>query len=70
MDVIEMAAIRSAALLSGDLAASIQEIRRGDPDISLLSGAELVKRSRAVADLLRFWPSQSAFDLRYRAGII
>ena len=70
MEGIELAAVRAAALLSGDLAASVSGIQKADARLKMLSGKSLVKQSPIVADLLGFWACPRAFVLRKRAGLI
>lgn len=63
-------ATRVAALLSDDLAACVEVLRRTERELSALSGATLVHESEAIADLLAFWTSEAAMHLRQHSGLI
>jgi tetratricopeptide (TPR) repeat protein len=67
---LEIGATRAAALLSCDLPASVAEIQRSHPELHSLQGAELVSSSPTIADLLCFWPSRPAYNLRRNAGLV
>ncbi len=63
-------AARVAALLTDDLAASVQALQRTERDIQGLSGPALVEGSAYVRDLLAFWASEPAMHLRRHAGLV
>ncbi len=59
-----------AAMLSDDLGACIEVMRRTERDLAGLEGAVLVRASSAIRDLLRFWVSNPALELRRRIGMV
>jgi hypothetical protein len=67
---IRSAATNIAVLLAGDLPECVSRIRASDPAASTLRGAELVRGVPAIADVVRFWGSAQAFDVRGRAGLV
>lgn len=67
---VRLTAARAALILSDDLPASIELIRRMEGDLAGLSGVALAQGMRVVQDLLRFWVSDSAFALRRRLGML
>ncbi|MBW2529822.1 MAG: tetratricopeptide repeat protein, partial [Deltaproteobacteria bacterium] len=60
-------AVRAAALLSGDLVACTEMLRQIE-QLPADSGAELVRSSPMVSDLLRFWLSDAAMQVRRLTG--
>jgi hypothetical protein len=62
--------LRVAAVLSDDLPECVQVMQRLERDISGLSGPDLVVASPTVSDLMRFWLSETALNLRRRSGLI
>ncbi|HZO15515.1 MAG TPA: tetratricopeptide repeat protein, partial [Polyangiaceae bacterium] len=67
---VPLSSTRAAALLANDLPGAVQAIRRASADHARLDGAPLVQRSPVVADLMRFWTSDVAFEVRRSAGIL
>ncbi len=67
---IEQAAYRIAALISDDLPGSIDLIRRSRRDLSRLQGGSLVHQCPEVRDLMAFWTSETAMQLRRTMGLI
>jgi hypothetical protein len=59
-----------AAMLSDDLAGCIEVMRRTERDLASLEGTALVRASSAIRDLLRFWVSDPALELRRRIGML
>ncbi len=64
-----LTANRAGVLLAGDLPAAVDIIRQLDRNLIDIRGAGLVQASGVIADLFRFWSSNSAFDFRRRAGV-
>jgi hypothetical protein len=56
--------------LTGDLAACVSALRRTGEIPATLRGPELVRRSPLVQDLLAFWASDTAMEVRRVAGIV
>ncbi|QQR89781.1 MAG: tetratricopeptide repeat protein [Myxococcales bacterium] len=67
---IDQSANRAAALISDDLVCAIDMIRQSRREYRSLEGAALVSQSHEVRDLLRFWLSPLAIDLRRGMGIL
>lgn len=67
---VRLTAARAALLVSDDLPASIELVRRMEGDLAGLQGVPLAQGMRLVQDLLRFWVSDSAFALRRRLGML
>jgi tetratricopeptide (TPR) repeat protein len=61
---------RAAALIAGDLEASITALRSVGVLPAGLQGADLVKRSPLCAEMLRFWMGEPALEIRRHAGIV
>jgi tetratricopeptide (TPR) repeat protein len=59
---MESAAVRAGAILSSDLSAVLEEIKQ--------SAALKPSQSALMHDLLAFWVSESAFNLRHKAKLI
>ncbi|MEZ4450055.1 MAG: tetratricopeptide repeat protein [Nannocystaceae bacterium] len=57
---------RVAALIAGDLPACVDVLRQEDPALVYLDGEDLVQSSEHISDLLRYWCSDSALELRRR----
>ncbi|MBI4705909.1 MAG: tetratricopeptide repeat protein, partial [Deltaproteobacteria bacterium] len=68
IQTVEPTLVRAAAVLAGDLPAAVELVRRDG--FSLLEGPQLVRGSATVADLLRFWASAPAMELRRQAGLV
>jgi len=66
---LDKTATRAGAVLSGDVAGAADIIRRTDPHLHQLVGAELVAASAVIEDLMRFWLSSNAVELRAAAGM-
>ena len=66
----ELTFARAAALLAGDLDACIAALRTVGALPGGDNGPALVKSSAIVADLLRFWMSEPALELRRLAGMV
>lgn len=64
----EIASLRAAALVAGDLQAVTEVIRRSNHELSLYRGSELVQNSPALSDLFRFWISSEASVIRSQMG--
>lgn len=67
---VAFGAARTAALLADDLPASVEALRRTERDYGSASVAELVAGAPIVSDLVRFWTSDVALDIRRRAGLL
>ena len=67
---VKLTVTRAAALLSGDLNACVSALRRTGEIAADLRGADLVRRSPLVEDLLGFWGSETAMEVRRLAGIV
>ncbi len=61
---------RVAALLSDDLMATIEVLRRTERDLAGLDGPALVRSSDTVSDLLTFWASKAAMHVRKHTGLL
>jgi tetratricopeptide (TPR) repeat protein len=66
----DLSTARIGALLANDLPAAISVLRQTGATPARIEGVALVRASPALADLLRFWVSEPAMDLRRNAGII
>ncbi|WP_434415255.1 tetratricopeptide repeat protein [Nannocystis pusilla] len=67
---LKTTALRAAALIAADLPSCAALLRQEDQALLYLEGEELVFNSEVIADLLRFWCSESAIDLRRRTGLL
>ena len=67
---VEHTSARAAALLANDLPSVISVLRQTGATPAALDGKQLVRASATVADLFRFWPSDTAFEVRRAAGIL
>jgi tetratricopeptide (TPR) repeat protein len=67
---VRLTSARAAAILSDDLPASLELVRRMEGDLAGLQGVALAQGMRVVQDLLLFWVSDSAFALRRRLGML
>lgn len=56
--------IQLATLVADDLVGSVDILRRLERELQHREGAELVRRSPPIADLVRFWVSADAMSLR------
>ncbi len=61
---------RVAALLCDDLPAACAVLRRTERELQGLEGAALVEGSPVVKDLLAFWVSKPAMQVRQHAGLL
>ncbi len=66
---LDKTSTRAATVLAGGIAGSVDIIRRTDRKLHQLAGPDLVRASDVVEDLLRFWLSSPAVELRAQAGI-
>lgn len=67
---LRTSAVRAAGLLAADLPACVALLRQEDQALAYLEGEELVFNSEPIADLLRFWCSEGAIELRRRTGLL
>jgi tetratricopeptide (TPR) repeat protein len=67
---LELTTTRAAALLANDIGESVEVMRRVNTQLQRLQGPALVRSAAAVADLMRFWTTDSAIEMRRNAGII
>jgi tetratricopeptide (TPR) repeat protein len=67
---VQFGAARAALLVADDLVGAIDAFRRTERHLRHLELGEVIRSSPLVADLLRFWPSERAIDLRRRAGLL
>ena len=67
---IHIGSARAALLVSDDLLSSIEALRRTERDLAHGDPIELVRNSPIVAELVRFWASKPAIELRHRAGML
>jgi hypothetical protein len=65
---VPLSSTRVAAILANDLPAAALAVKRTSGERA--DGAALVQRSALVADLLRLWPSELAFDVRRATGVL
>lgn len=61
---------RVAGLLSDDLVAAVDVLRRTERDLGAMEGPALVRSSEVVADLVAFWASKAAMHIRRHAGML
>jgi hypothetical protein len=66
----DLTTARIGALVANDLPAAISVLRQTGATPARIEGVALVRASPALADLLRFWASEPALDLRRAAGIL
>ncbi|MCA9688937.1 MAG: tetratricopeptide repeat protein, partial [Myxococcales bacterium] len=66
----KISAIRVAALVASDLPSCVALLRQEDQSLMYLEGADLVANSDLIADLLRYWFSEPALELRRGAGML
>jgi len=67
---VELSSARAAALVAGDLPAAVAALRRTGAVVPKVEGPALVHGSVVVADLLRFWSTDAAFELRRSGGLL
>ncbi|HEY8378395.1 MAG TPA: tetratricopeptide repeat protein, partial [Nannocystis sp.] len=67
---LKTTALRAAALIAADLPSCAALLRQEDQALLYLEGEELVFNSEVIADLMRFWCSESAIELRRRTGLL
>lgn len=65
---LRTSALRAASLIAADLPSCAALLRQEDQALLYLEGEELVFNSEIIADLLRFWCSEGAIELRRRTG--
>ena len=61
---------RAAAVLASDLPGCVTVLRQEDQSLMYLDGADVVNNSELVADLMRYWCSDPAIELRRRSGML
>ncbi len=61
---------RAAAILASDLPGCVTVLRQEDQSLMYLDGADVVNNSELVADLMRYWCSDPAIELRRRSGML
>jgi hypothetical protein len=66
---LRQSAMRGAVILCDDLLTAVQVVRQLDGIEPSVQGAQLVRRSPMVADLLRFWASSKAGAVRRQVGL-
>lgn len=69
VDSLECTATRAGSVLAGDLVGCVEVLVRTDPHRGHKSPGEMVEEP-VIADLFRFWASQSGYDFRGRSGLI
>lgn len=62
--------IRSAAVIAADLPSCVALLRQEDQALLYLEGEDLVLNSEIISDLMRYWSSDQAIELRRRAGML
>ena len=67
---VELSMARAAALVANDLPAAVAGLRRTGAVTGKTEGPAVVHGSVVVADLLRFWTTDPAFDLRRAGGLV
>ena len=67
---VRTAAARAALLVSDELPGSIALVRRLEGDLAGTQGEVRERGIRLAEDLLRFWASDTAFQLRRRMGLL
>ncbi|MFO0681046.1 MAG: hypothetical protein U0234_03295 [Sandaracinus sp.] len=67
---VSFGAARTAVLLADDLAASVEGLRRTERDYGSATVPELVSGAPLVTELVRFFTSDLALDVRRRAGLL
>ena len=66
---VQLGAVRAAALVADDLVATVEGLRKTERDLAHVDPRDLV-RTPLVGDLVRFWASDAAIDLRRRASLL
>lgn len=66
-NAVHLSAMRAGLLIADDLIGVVDVIRE-EEDIHDARGVDLVKRSPAIADMVRFWATTEAFALRREIG--
>jgi hypothetical protein len=67
---IRLTASRAALVIADDLPGCIDFLRRTEADLAGIEGRELAQGLHTVKDLMRFWVSEAAFELRRRVGTL
>ncbi|MBL9102244.1 MAG: tetratricopeptide repeat protein [Myxococcales bacterium] len=65
-----ISATRAAALIAADLPSCVAVLRQEDQALLYLEGEDLVLNSDVISDLVRYWGSDPAIELRRRAGLL
>jgi hypothetical protein len=61
---------RAAAVIAGDLPSCVALLRQEDQALLYLEGEDLVVNSDVISDLMRYWSSDPAIELRRRVGLL
>ncbi|WP_236606281.1 tetratricopeptide repeat protein [Sandaracinus amylolyticus] len=67
---IQLGSARAALLVSDDLLGAIEVLRRTERDLAHVEPRDIVRASPLVGELVRWWASDAAIDLRRRAGML
>jgi len=65
-----MSATRAAAVIAADLPSCVAVLRQEDQALLYLEGEDLVVNSEFISDVMRFWSSDAAIELRRRVGML
>ncbi len=65
-----MSATRAAAVIAADLPSCVAVLRQEDQALMYLEGEDLVVNSDVISDLMRYWSSDAAIELRRRVGML
>ena len=65
-----MSATRTAAVIAADLPSCVAVLRQEDQALMYLEGEDLVVNSEVISDLMRYWSSDAAIELRRRTGML
>jgi hypothetical protein len=61
---------RVAAVLADDLPSAVEQLRQAEGEQGSHDMVSLVRNSAEVADLLQFWASRRAMELRQDLGLV
>jgi hypothetical protein len=70
IQTLEMSTTRAAAVLAGNLPQCVSLLCEGESGLSSLKGADLVNNAPIIRDLMSFWVSKPALEIRRKAGIL
>ncbi len=65
-----LSATRAAAVIAADLPSCVAVLRQEDQALLYLEGEDLVVNSEVISDLMRYWSSDPAIELRRRVGML